>query len=139
MPSNALLGQHRSRVIHVLGWPYSEFFDGQAKVLVFPRGPSQKGTFYVDLDESGKVVRWRDVLTYENFRKIRVGMTVQDIERLIGPALWKWQVAKDNQTIYNYPFDNSICQIFQIAILPTNVVAEVGFGYAPECESFGDS
>jgi hypothetical protein len=139
MPSDALLGKDRDLVLRVLGKPLVEKMENEAVKLVYPKGPYGKGTFFIELDVSGRVVSWRDVLTYENFNKIKIGMLIQEVEEIIGPSLWRWEVAKDRQTIHNYPFDNSMCQIFQVAVLPSGLIAEHGFGFAPECEHFGDS
>lgn len=138
IPSDSLVGQDRNAVVRVMGQPHSEIIGEQTKVLVYPKGPAGKGTFFIELNNSEQVVRWQDVLNYTNFNKIKAGMHVKEMEKIIGPSLWRWSVAKDNQTVFNYPFYNSMCQIFQVAVLPSGIVAEVGYGFAPECESFGD-
>jgi len=138
IPTESLIGQSRGDVVRLLGNPHDEIVVSDGRILIYPMGPAGKGTYFVQLDHSGRVIRWEDVLTYPNFRKIKVGMHIDEVRRIIGPAIWRWRVVKDQQTIWNYPFNNSICQMFQIAVTPDNKVAEVGFGYAPDCESYSE-
>lgn len=133
-----LVGQNRGVVINALGPPYAEAKEGDFSILIYPNGPIGKGTYFIYLDQFGAVTRWEDVLTYQNFEKITLGMQSNEVEKIIGPSLTKWGVRKERQTIWNYPFHNSMCQMFQIAVLPNGVVAEIGFGYATECEGFGE-
>jgi hypothetical protein len=136
-PNNALLGLNREAVIADMGLPHSEVPEPQGKRMVYPRGPWGKSTFFVHLNADGRVTHWEDVLTVSNFYRITPGMRAEQVEELIGPSLSRWQVAKGNETIWNYPFHNSICQIFQVAVTPAGLVDSTGFGYAPECGSSG--
>lgn len=132
-PSMSLTGQNREAVIKAMGPPHSEVVQPNGLRLVYPRGPAGKNTFFVHLDTSGRVTHWEDVLVASNFQRITPGMTREEVVNLIGPSLNYWSVAKGNHTIWNYPFVNSICQIFQVEITPEGRVDTTGYGYAPEC------
>lgn len=132
-PSQSMLGQSREAVIAEMGVPHSEVPEAQGKRLVYPRGPWGKSTFFVHLNAEGRVTRWEDVLTVNNFYRITPGMRAEQVEDLIGPSLDHSRVSKGNETIWNYPFHNSICQIFQVALTPAGLVDSIGFGYASEC------
>ena len=59
-----------------MGKPETErtFTDG-SKRFEYPRGPQGLNTYMVDIDRDGKLQAITQVLTAENFGKIRIGMT----------------------------------------------------------------
>lgn len=134
-PSKSLLGQDRQAVVAAMGMPHSEVVEPQGKRLVYPRGPFGKSTFFVYLNSAGRVTHWEDVLTLTNFYRIAPGMRAEQVEALIGPSMMHSHVVKGSETIWSYPFHNSTCQVFQVAITPAGIVDSSGFGFAPECES----
>jgi hypothetical protein len=134
-PHERLIGQNREAVVQSMGAPYAEVAERSGSRLVYPRGPFGKSTFFIHLDAAGSVTRWEDVLTISNLLQVRPGMRASEVEQLIGPSLSRWSVAQGKQTIWDYPFPNSVCQIFQVAMTPEGTVASAGFGYAPECGS----
>ena len=134
-PNSSLTGQPREAVIQAMGQPHSVVSEGQGQRMVYPRGPFGKGTFFVHLDAAGRVTHWEDVLNVANFHRITPGMTTAEVENMIGPSLSKWGVWQGGQTIWDYPFHNSVCQMFQVAVTPEGRVASAGYGYAPECGS----
>ncbi|MDR5731133.1 outer membrane protein assembly factor BamE [Caballeronia sp. LZ025] len=82
------------------------FTDG-SKRLEYPRGPAGTNTYMVDLDPDGLFVSVTQVLTAENFAKVRPGMTEDEVRRLLGKPttvaayrlkqehVWSWHWLED--------------------------------------------
>ena len=87
-----------------MGQPETErmFTDG-SKRLEYPRGPQGLATYMIDIDPQGKLRAVTQVLTAENFAKIRQGMTEDEVRRLLGKpgevavyrlkpeTVWSWK------------------------------------------------
>ena len=68
-----------------MGKPETErtFTDG-SKRFEYPRGPQGLNTYMVDIDRDGKLQAITQVLTAANFAKIRMGMSEDEVRRLLG-------------------------------------------------------
>lgn len=87
-----------------MGQPETErtFTDG-SKRLEYPRGPQGVTTYMVDIDPQGKLRAVTQVLSAENFAKVRQGMTEDEVRRLLGKpgevavyrlkpeTVWSWK------------------------------------------------
>jgi outer membrane protein assembly factor BamE (lipoprotein component of BamABCDE complex) len=89
-----------------MGKPETErVFDDGSRRLEYPRGPEGLKTWMVDIGPDGRLVAITQALTAENFAKIRVGMSEDEVRRLLGKPgqvaayrlkqetvwSWKWQ------------------------------------------------
>ena len=137
-PHVGLQGQDRQAVLASLGPPSQEQRTTDGSVLVYPRAPYGKSTFFVRLDTQGRVKGWEDVLTPANFEKISVGMGAGEVERLIGPSKIMRTVNSRGHKAWLYPYHNSLCQIFMVEVNPQNQVVSTGNGPAPECENVAE-
>ncbi|WP_061133168.1 outer membrane protein assembly factor BamE domain-containing protein [Caballeronia fortuita] len=91
-----------------MGEPETErtYTDG-SKRLEYPRGPAGTTTYMVDLDASGRFVSVTQALTAENIAKVRPGMTMDEVRRLLGKPteiaeyrlkkerVWSWHWLED--------------------------------------------
>ncbi|WP_153100082.1 hypothetical protein [Paraburkholderia hayleyella] len=87
-----------------MGHPETErvFADGSRR-LEYPRGPQGLNTYMVDLDPNGILRSISQVLTAENFAQVRLGMSEDDVRRLLGKpgevavfplkaeTVWSWK------------------------------------------------
>ncbi|TAM55421.1 MAG: hypothetical protein EPN57_02460 [Paraburkholderia sp.] len=106
-----------------MGQPETErsHADG-SKRLEYPRGPQGTTTYMVDVDSRGRLVAVTQVLTAENFAKVRMGMTADEVRRLLGKPgeiaeyrlkpetvwSWKWQEGgPSGEAYFNVHFDAS--------------------------------
>ncbi len=95
--------------------------DGSER-LEYPRGPQGTTTYMVDIDAHGKLIAVTQVLTAENFAKVRIGMTQEDVRALLGKPgevavyrlkpetvwSWKWQEGgPSGDAFFNVHFDAS--------------------------------
>lgn len=93
-----------------------------SKRLEYPRGPQGTTTYMVDIDSHGRFVAVTQVLTAENFAKVRMGMTADEVRRLLGKPgeiaeyrlkpetvwSWKWQEGgPSGEAYFNVHFDAS--------------------------------
>jgi hypothetical protein len=87
-----------------MGKPETErVFDDGSRRLEYPRGPQGLNTYMVDIGPSGRLVAITQVLTAENFAKIRVGMNEDEVRQLLGKpgqiaafrlkkeTVWSWK------------------------------------------------
>jgi outer membrane protein assembly factor BamE (lipoprotein component of BamABCDE complex) len=87
-----------------MGKPETEReFDDFSRRLEYPRGPAGVKTWMVDIGPNGKLVAITQVLTAENFAKIHVGMTEDEVRQLLGKpgqvaayrlkpeTVWSWK------------------------------------------------
>ena len=87
-----------------MGKPETErVFDDGSRRLEYPRGPQGLKTWMVDIGPNGRLVAITQVLTAENFAKIRIGMSEDEVRRLLGKpgqvagyrlkkeTVWSWK------------------------------------------------
>ncbi|WP_375542447.1 hypothetical protein [Paraburkholderia sp. CNPSo 3272] len=87
-----------------MGKPETErVFDDGSRRLEYPRGPQGLNTWMVDIGPNGRLVAITQALTAENFAKIRVGMSEDEVRRLLGKpgqvagyrlkkeTVWSWK------------------------------------------------
>ncbi|ASL42682.1 Multidrug efflux pump subunit AcrA [Burkholderia sp. AD24] len=104
-----------------MGKPETErtFTDG-SKRFEYPRGPEGLNTYMVDIDRDGKLQAITQVLTAANFAKIHIGMSEDEVRRLLGKpgqvavfplkpeTVWSWKWRERGVTeegIFNVHFD----------------------------------
>ena len=95
--------------------------DGSER-LEYPRGPQGTATYMVDIDADGTLRAVTQVLTAENFAKVRIGMTQPEVRQLLGKPgevavyrlkpetvwSWKWQEGGvSGDAFFNVHFDAS--------------------------------
>ncbi len=87
-----------------MGRPETErVFDDGSRRLEYPRGPAGLKTYMVDIGPDGRLVAITQVLTAENFAKVRLGMSQDEVRRLLGKpgqvaayrlkkeTVWSWK------------------------------------------------
>ena len=98
------------------------FTDG-SKRFEYPRGPQGLNTYMVDIDRDGKLQAITQVLTAATFAKIRMGMSEDEVRRLLGKpgqvavfplkpeTVWSWKWREGGVTeegIFNVHFDQNL-------------------------------
>ncbi|PXX07493.1 Beta-barrel assembly machine subunit BamE [Paraburkholderia tropica] len=87
-----------------MGKPETErLFDDGSRRLEYPRGPQGLKTFMVDIGPNGRLVAITQALTAENFAKVRIGMSQDEVRALLGKpgqiaayrlkqeTVWSWK------------------------------------------------
>ena len=99
-PGVSTLAQVREQ----MGNPETErVFDDGSRRLEYPRGPQGLKTWMIDIGPNGRLVAITQALTAENFAKIRIGMSEDEVRRLLGKpgqvagyrlkkeTVWSWK------------------------------------------------
>jgi len=121
--------------LHRLGSPTGEFpTQAGGRRLEFARGPFGKQTHMLDVDASGRVVRFEQVLDERHFAAIEPGITTGELRFRIGRPGRVWAVRYHDQTVWSYRYENTFCQLFHVGITPAGFVEDTSFGPDPRCE-----
>ena len=136
-PTGVPAGAPRDEVLRIMGPPTATYAmpDGHER-LEYNRMPFGKHTFMIDLDASGRVVHWEDVLDENHFAAIRPGMDTQDVLRLIGPPSWTWHYFRPKPaSTWLYRFDTiQRCTVFEISFdAATGKVLDSDYPPDPGC------
>lgn len=73
-----------------------------ARRLEYPRGPEGGTTWMVGIDPDGRVTRIEQVLTAENFARIRPGMSQDGVRRLLGKPTKVEKFALKREEVWGY-------------------------------------
>lgn len=89
----------------VMGQPDTvwEETDG-SRVLEYPRGPEGYRTWMFIIDSQGRLADWRQVLTPENFARIRPGMTKENVRRVLGKPRTVAEFALKNEEVWDWRY-----------------------------------
>jgi outer membrane protein assembly factor BamE (lipoprotein component of BamABCDE complex) len=75
-------------------------------------------TYMLDVDASGKLLNWVQVLNESNFRNISAGMTREQVLMTLGQPSNIAPGGRQGGEVWSYHFQNTQCQWFQVAIGP---------------------
>lgn len=132
-PNNRMLGNHRDQVIQIMGQPSTELATAEGKVMMYPRGPFGKHTYFIHLTPDDKVARWTQVLDEKNFERIKPGMRRDEVVAIIGESKATFGLARDRGYVWNYRYITPHCFWFQIEFASDDTVRSTGYGKPPEC------
>jgi len=74
----------------------------------YPTGPQGKYTYMVRVGADGRVTRVDQVLGWDVFRKVDIGMTTQDVEHLLGRPYNKATYSRTGQTAWAWRFMETV-------------------------------
>jgi hypothetical protein len=117
-PSGVPAGAAREDVLRIMGPPTATYTmpDGHVR-LEYNHMPAGKQTFMVDLDASGHMAHWENVLDENHFAAIVAGMGRDDVLRLIGPPTYTWHYFRPTPAnTWLYRFETiQRCILFEIS------------------------
>jgi outer membrane protein assembly factor BamE (lipoprotein component of BamABCDE complex) len=118
-PSGVSPGASRAEVERVMGAPTGVYAmpDGHVR-LEYNHMPFGKHTFMIDLDASGRVAHWENVLDEKHFDAIRPGQTMAEVLRQIGPPSTRWHyvLPRPGGTTWLYRFETiQRCVVFELS------------------------
>lgn len=125
-------GMSRGEVVTRMGQPSSVLPLEAGTRLQYSRQPAGQQVFNVDLDASGRVVQFRQMLVAEEFQRIGLGQwTRADVERSFGPPAFVEHAAHWPGDILTYRWSNGQDLFYWIYLDANNVVrrAEPGVQY----------
>lgn len=71
-------------------------------------------TFMLDVDASGRLLRWQQVRTEASFRSLGAGMTQEQVRAALGQPDEISSVGRQRDEVWSWNFRNIECQWFQI-------------------------
>ncbi|WP_245844932.1 outer membrane protein assembly factor BamE domain-containing protein [Noviherbaspirillum humi] len=103
----------------VMGKPDTVWEDDDgSRTLEYPKGPAGSRTWMFHIDKGGKLRDYEQVLTMENFARIKPGMSEDDVRRMLGKPrsvaqykrkkeeVWDWKYLEGpNDRLFNVHFD----------------------------------
>ncbi len=126
-----VVGQHtEDDVRRLMGKPEIVWEEESgSRKLEYPRGPMGTQTYFVLIGPDGKYLGMERALIEANFAKVRVGMTPDDVRRILGKQtevtpyalareeVWSWRYEGDMQKtmFFNAHFDQTTRRIKRIS------------------------
>jgi hypothetical protein len=96
-----------------MGTPVATYaLPGGGKRMEF-RGNGPR-TYMLDVDASGRLIQWVQVLNETNFRNIAPGMTREQVLMTLGRPSDVSVVGRERAEVWSYHFQNIECQWFQV-------------------------
>ena len=96
-----------------MGTPVATYvLPGGGKRMEF-RGNGPR-TYMLDVDASGRLIQWVQVLNETNFRNIVPGMTREQVLMTLGRPSEVSVVGRQGVEVWSYHFQNIECQWFQV-------------------------
>ena len=99
----------------------------------YARGPMGKHTYVIELDASGRVRGWEQVLTETNFESIEIGASKADVRRRLGrPSETRvgWRGVGE---VWSYRYEALFCRWFRVWLVDGRV-REASYDIDPQCD-----
>jgi outer membrane protein assembly factor BamE (lipoprotein component of BamABCDE complex) len=85
------------------------------RVLEYPRGPNGVKTWMFDIGRDGKLRDWRQVLNDESFRRVRPGMSMDEVRRLLGRPRSTVQFRNRSEEVWDWLYqEGGTRRLFQV-------------------------
>ncbi len=132
-PDNSMIGSSRAQIIQGLGHPSNELTTSEGQVMIYPRGPLGKHTYFVYLDQKGQMAGWKQVLNEKNFDQIKPGMTREEVISIIGESKIRDGIAFGRGYVWSWRYVNFHCFWFRVEFTPDDIVRSTMYQKPPEC------
>ena len=132
VPTAEVIGLDKTELLQKLGKPKREgvYLDGER--WDYSRGHEGIFMYFVYIDRGGKVVRYEQVLSEENFARIKPGMTKAEVIDIIGEGPRYNGIANGRGYVWSYKnFRSSVCIWFQVEFNADHVVRSTGYNRRP--------
>jgi hypothetical protein len=133
-PGDLRTGQTVEEVARSLGAPTGRYPLAQGGTrLEYARGPYGKHTFMVDIDATGRVAAWQQVLTERHFATIAPGIGTDELLRTLGRPSDRRSGGWQGGEVWSYRYDAIFCQWFQVSVIGGRV-RDAAYGPDPLCD-----
>jgi hypothetical protein len=132
VPTTAIIGLDKPALLQKLGKPKREsvYLDGER--WDYSRGHEGIFMYFVHIDSEGRVARYEQVLSEENFARIKPGMTKAEVIDIIGEGPRYNGIARGRGSVWSYKnFWSSVCIWFQVEFDADHVVRSTGYNRRP--------
>lgn len=100
-------GDPETQVISRLGKPNATYQDGNERILEYDQGAFGQETHMARISQDGRLISYTQVLTLEQFAKIKIGQSKNDVLRLVGHPLDTVFYSRVKLEGWNYGFKES--------------------------------
>lgn len=133
-PQNEMLGQKAWDIQKQLGEPTSaRSLQNGGERWTYARGPYGEHTYFLDFSDDGALEAVEQVLTEKKFALVLSGMTMEQVEDILGPSKIQSQLARGRGVVRSYRYESPFCRWFQVEYTVEGLVRSAGFGFPPEC------
>lgn len=103
-------------VRNVMGQPETVWEeDDGTRALQYPKGPEGVRTWEFTIDKSGKLKDYRQLLTPENFARVRQGMSRDEVRRMLGKPRSIAQYKLKNEEVWDWRYqDTTMPRLFNV-------------------------
>ncbi len=129
-PSAIMAGQTADEVQQRMGPATARYaMPGGGMRLEYNRMPMGLQTYMVDLGADGRVIRWEQVLDENHFNRIELGVTADDVLRMLGPPTQKGRILRPVPAVtWQYRFDSPHpCILFELMVDANGKVIDKGY------------
>jgi len=133
-PGDLRPGQSEADLRARMGEPTGRYplADGGAQVE-YARGPMGKHTYMIDLDATGRVRGWTQVLTESRFDSVAIDAPQADVRRLLGRPSETRVGWRGVGSVWSYRYESLFCRWFQIWLVDGRV-REASYAADPMCD-----
>ena len=132
VPTTSIIGLEKPALLQKLGKPKRESVYMNVERWDYSRGYEGVFMFFVYFDRDGRVSRYEQVLTEENFARIKPGMTKTEVIDIIGEGPRYNGIARGRGYVFSYKnFWSSVCIWFQVEFDADHVVRSTGYNRRP--------
>jgi hypothetical protein len=135
-------GQGEAEVLQRFGAPTAHYpMPGGASRLEFATGPYGRETWMVDLDDGGRVLAVRQVLSdtaLADFQRRAPGMPRDELLRTLGRPGERRSGGWQGGQVWSWRYPTNDCLWFQVSIGDDGIVRDGAFGIDPRCDTTND-
>ncbi|MFC5472525.1 outer membrane protein assembly factor BamE domain-containing protein [Paraherbaspirillum soli] len=92
-------------VRNVMGQPDTVWEEESGeRSLEYPKGPEGARTWIFSIGKDGKLADYKQVLTEENFARIKVGMSKDEVRKMLGKPRTVVQFSRKNEEVWDWRY-----------------------------------
>jgi hypothetical protein len=109
--------------------------------LEYATGPYGRTTWMIDIDNGGRVLQARQVLSEAEFAKVQhaVGLTGQDLLRWLGRPSERRGGGWAGGEVWSWRYPTLDCRWFQVSLSDAGLVTSSAYAEDPMCEVVNDT
>jgi hypothetical protein len=127
-------GQSEAEMVAVMGQPTGRYaLAGGVQRVEYAKGPYGKVTYMVELDGDGRVKSVEQVLSPQNFAKVRNGMSSQELLQLLGRPSDRARERGDRET-WSWRYETSDCLWARVTVGEGRTFGGLSMMPDPHCD-----
>lgn len=118
----------QAQVYEKFGQPKKEWQgENGERILEFSRQPAGHENYMIHISPEGKYLKTRQVLNPNYFDKIKPGMPMEEVRKILGEPAKKMTYNMSKKTIYTWRYlDSNLSKLFEVEFDPDLAVIQTG-------------